>query len=282
MMSSGTSMAPQDPSAAGSRSRAARPVEELRADGYPISRRYLRPAAGWLARRLAASPVRPVHLTLCGLALGAAAAAVLLLRPEGAPLAAVLVLAAWFFDRADGQLARLQGTASAWGAWLDGNVDELLDVAWHVALAAALAMQTASMGPWLLLVAFLAGKYLFMHGLMTEESTSRPAPLPGPCRRGWLHAVYHFPGNADFRVHLLAAALVTGWLTTELAIVAGYYNLRWIIRYGLVARRLGVGTDAGAAGQTDRHGTKPGGRAPVRRSRLPSSARQEPCKPRRP
>ena len=28
-------------------------------------------------------------------------------------------------------------------------------------------------------------------------------------------------------------------LSAELAIVAAYYNLRWIVRYALVARRLG-------------------------------------------
>jgi hypothetical protein len=38
---------------------------------------------------------------------------------------------------------------------------------------------------------------------------------------------------------VLLAALCTGWLTAELALVALYYNLRWIVRYALVARRLG-------------------------------------------
>ena len=45
--------------------------------------------------------------------------------------------------------------------------------------------------------------------------------------------------HADVRVHLLIVALAGGWLVAELALVAGYYNLRWIVRYGLVARRLG-------------------------------------------
>ena len=56
---------------------------------------------------------------------------------------------------------------------------------------------------------------------------------------GWLRAAYHTPGNADVRVHLLAVAWLTGWLGAELAVVAVYYNLRWIARYVLVARRLG-------------------------------------------
>jgi len=222
--------------------------EGLRARRYPISRWYLRPAAGWLAAVLTPTRVRPVHLTAFGFAVGCVGVVVLMWRPELSPLAAAFVLAAWFFDRADGQLARRQKTVSAWGAWLDANVDEALDVAAHVALAAAGASRTASSAPWLLLVAFLAGKYLFMHGLASEEHVAgetlvSPEKGPGAGRASpggrLLYAIYHLPANADVRVHLLAAALVTGWFSAELAVVAAYYNVRWIARYVLVVRRLG-------------------------------------------
>jgi len=199
-----------------------------------------------LAAVLTPTRVRPTHLTLCGLAVGAIAAAVLVGAPHLAPVAGALVLAAWLFDRADGQLARRQNTVTAWGAWLDANVDELLDVGLHGAVAAAAAWQTASGMPWLLLGAFLAGKYLFMHGIATEEqmpgqscAESDADPRAASRLTRILHAAYHLPGNADVRVHLLAAALLTGWLSAELAIVACYYNVRWIVRYVLVARRLG-------------------------------------------
>ncbi len=207
---------------------------------YPISRWYLRPAATWLAAALAPTAVRPVHLTACGLTAAAAATAVLVWRPQAMPLAALLVLTYWFFDRADGQLARRQQTVSAWGAWLDGNVDELADVALHVAAAAVVAAQVAAPWPWWLLIAFLAGKYLLMYGLALEEK--RDAALfseKGSVPFFWLRRAYHLPGNADVRVHLLVLALATGYLAAELALVAVYYNLRWLIRYALVARRLG-------------------------------------------
>ena len=229
--------------------------ESLRARRYPISRWYLRPLAGRLAHALAPTRVRPVHLTACGLLAGTAAAAILYARPGLAPISGVLILAWWFFDRTDGQLARLQGTVSAWGAWFDANADELVDVTIHVAMAsAAVASATAASAPasgqtaspvaWGLLVAFLLGKYLFMHGLWTEEQTAdgsgtRAATCGRSGRIGWLRALYHLPGNADVRVHLLAAALLTGWLTAELAVVAVYYNVRWMARYVLVARREG-------------------------------------------
>ena len=243
---------------------------------YPISRWYLRPAAAWLAARLAPTPVRPGHLTACGLLAAAAATAVLVWRPQAMPLAALLVLVYWFFDRADGQLARRQQSVSAWGAWLDANVDELVDVVLHVATAALIAAQLAAPWPWWLLVAFLTGKYLLMYGLAMEEHAAATAdPLSSsklwervagversepPDARisggslaldpghpaggrgeagGWLRRAYHLPGNADVRTHLLVLALATGYLAVELVWVAVYYNLRWLLRYALVARRLG-------------------------------------------
>jgi len=215
---------------------------------YPISRWYLRPAAAWLAARLAPTPVRPVHLTACGLAAAAGATAVLVWRPQAMPLAALLVLVYWFFDRADGQLARRQQTVSAWGAWLDANVDELVDLALHVAAAALIAAQLAAIWPWCLLAAFLSGKYLLIYGLAMEEhaaatqgrSGNGPSPASGRGEPGgWLRRAYHLPGNADVRTHLLVLALATGYLAVELAWVAAYYNLRWFLRYALVARRLG-------------------------------------------
>jgi phosphatidylglycerophosphate synthase len=187
-----------------------------------------------------------VHLTFCGVLAAAGATAILVWQPQAMPLAAVLVLAYWFFDRADGLLARRQQTVSAWGAWLDANVDELADVVLHVAAAAVVAARVAAPWPWWLLVAFLAGKYLLMYGLtMEEHNNAEDAALSS--EKGsvpfsswpWVRRAYHLPGNADVRVHLLVVALATGYLAVELAVVAVYYNLRWLVRYGLVARRLG-------------------------------------------
>jgi phosphatidylglycerophosphate synthase len=221
-------------------------AEEARRDvRYPLSRWYLRPAAGWLAAALATSPVRPNWLSVAGLLSAAAGAWLLVWRPELGPCAALLVLVAWFFDRCDGRLARLQGTASPLGAWIDANIDELEDVGLHVAVAAAASVQWAAAWPWGLLIAFLMGKYLLMYGLAAEEGfLSRPAAAERtaaaePAPSGWLATAYHLPGNADVRVHLLVACMACGWLVAELALVAAYYNFRWLVRYALVARRWG-------------------------------------------
>ena len=230
-------------------------LEQGRAANYPLSRFWLRPLAGRFAGLLAPSVVRPWHLSLCGLLAAGAAAAVLMTAPvSGAPMAASLVLLAWFFDRADGQLARRQQTVSRLGAWLDANLDELIDIGLHLAVAAAAASQ-GSRWAWPCLVAFLAGKYLLMYGLLLDDAC-RNSPANDqsvgnglravPERHGgrslqmiMLKALYHLPANADLRVHLLAVAIAGNWLTAELAIVAAYYNLRWLARYGLMIARQG-------------------------------------------
>lgn len=212
---------------------------------YPISRWYVRPIAGRAAHWLSETRVRPSWLTASGAVLAAGAVGILCIHPNLPFLAAIPVWLAWFCDRADGMLARQQGTASAWGAWFDANVDELVDLALQVAVAVALLQQGYVSWPWVLLVAFLTGKYLFMYGLAVEESDKsvneiargQAPPLNGVGKV--LRDVYHLPGNCDVRVHWLMAMLLLDQLALELAAVAFYYNLRWIVRYAILWRRLG-------------------------------------------
>ncbi len=214
----------------------------VRSRTFPLSQWYVVPVARQIAAWLQPTRVRPTHVTLAGLGLGLSAAGLLFMYPTAGTAAAVLVLAAWLMDRTDGLLARAQNTASPFGAWLDANIDELHEVAWHTAAASAAAARSGSQLPWFLLIAFLVGKYLFMTGLAEERglapAASDPAKRASEDRGGWLRAAYHLPGNADLRLHLLVAALAFGFMTAELTFVAVYYNLRWMARYGLTARRL--------------------------------------------
>jgi phosphatidylglycerophosphate synthase len=214
--------------------------ERRRAQNYPLSRWYLRPAAQIAASWLDRAGARPLHLTLLGLAIALGAGIGLLAAPARHAWWALLVLAAWFCDRADGLLARRQRAQTARGAWLDANIDELIDLGLHAALAAAAARVHSSPLPYGLLIAFLAGKYLFMYGLQTDESHGAGDRAPSWDRLSWGRWLYHLPANADVRVHLLAAALLTGCFATELALLALYYNLRWLLRYPIVYRRLGA------------------------------------------
>jgi phosphatidylglycerophosphate synthase len=218
--------------------------ESIRAASYPLSRWYLRPAAGWLAVRLASTRVRPWHLSVGGLLSAGVAAVAIATGGVWSMLSAALVLLAWFFDRADGLLARRQGTTSPRGAWLDANIDELTDVGLHMATAWAAYVATSSAWPVVLLIGFLGGKHLLMHGLATEPQRARAAAEQhGPIitranRMGIWRRLYHLPANADVRLHMLVVAVASGWLTTELAFVAAYYSLRALARFGLVCHRL--------------------------------------------
>lgn len=218
---------------------------------YPVSSWYLLPLVRRLATILAPTRLRPWHLTAGGLIAASAAATVMVTAPAAAWWVAGLVWMAWFCDRADGQLARAQGTASRLGAWLDANVDELVDMLLHVAIAIAAVEQASSGWPAVALVGFVAGKYLFMYGLMTEEhfggcpdgaaaarSETVEPTIPLPQRWDLLRTLYHAPANADLRVHLVLAGILGGWAVAELVLIGVYYNLRWSIRYVLVARRL--------------------------------------------
>jgi hypothetical protein len=124
------------------------------------------------------------------------------------------------------------GASDRCGAWLDANTDEIVDLGLQLSVATAAARMSGSNWPWIWLVLFLLGKYLLMHGLSCErDDTASTLAVDVETHPSWLRRLYHLPGNADVRVHLLAAALLSGWLTEELAFVALYYNLRWLVRY---------------------------------------------------
>ncbi|MCE9606264.1 MAG: CDP-alcohol phosphatidyltransferase family protein [Planctomycetia bacterium] len=224
--------------------------EARRAVNYPLARWYSRPAAALFSKGLAETRVRPWHLTLLGLICACSAAACLLASPTYGLVAAILVLVAWFFDRADGILARRQARATPLGAWLDANVDEAVDLGLHVCMAVCAANATQSQWPWVCLIGFLFGKYLLMYGLAAGETLFGPTQLADttaadasnqaadahPQAMSWPRYLYHLPANADVRIHLTAAALATGYLTAELALIACYYNARWIARFFLLTR----------------------------------------------
>jgi hypothetical protein len=107
-----------------------------------------------------------------------------------------------------------------------------------LAFAAAQAGATWS---WHFFAAFLFGKYLLMYGLLVDQGREerRPtvAPMQEPSMLSLARRLYHLPANADVRIHLLLAAMLTGQFVLELALVAIYYNFRWLARHALLARR---------------------------------------------
>lgn len=249
--------------------------EARRERRHPISRWYLLPALNRIAGIAAKTAMRPWQVTVAGLVCILAAVAILVAGWTPTWCAAALVWLAWCCDRVDGKLARWQGTATPQGAWLDANVDELSDLAIHAAMAwaasaaafaaAADALRPADLlpiaWPWLLVSAFFAGKYLLFYGqheACEPQHSSADEPASGGNARlhpagNWLRLLYHLPGNADIRWHIVVIALAGGWLEAALLYAACYFNVRWILR---AVKRLSL-ADAPRAAREPSHITQP-------------------------
>jgi hypothetical protein len=211
-------------------------TELARRQSYqPLGRYWALWPAKLLARSLVPTRIRPNALTLtaCGLMLTAAGLVAFGRFDDWAGYGAAVALAvALVLDTADGHLARLQGTASAFGRWLDSVLDELADSMLHAGIAWS-AFEATGQAVWLVLgMAYLAGKQLFHHAnnewdsIRTPAKAAPPAPLgageaPGPAAR-----IIRGLGHADFRWHIWIALAALGWLQAELIMFSLYYPAR--------------------------------------------------------
>ncbi len=223
----------------------------------PLGRFWAFSLAEKLAATLEGTGVRPNHLTLAAAALMLAAAVIVACGGAGylPSIATALALAAALvLDTADGRLARLQGTSSAFGRWLDHVLDELADVALHAAIAWSV-FQSSRQPYWLAIgMLYLGGKYVFMiqsltglefAGEMKWEGKSKGdgevalGPNAGRFRSeqcaALLSAAARAPrklvaaaGHADLRWHLWIVLALLGRLDLALVVYAVYFPLRAI------------------------------------------------------
>jgi phosphatidylglycerophosphate synthase len=210
----------------------------------PLGKYWAFPLARRLAKRLCPTSVRPNALTLAAATLMLSAAALVALVPDSVlnrvAYASFLALAL-VLDTADGRLARLQGTSSALGRWLDQVLDELADMALHGAIAWAAYLRDRQ-ALWLVVgIIYASGKYLFViQSLLGDElERSNPigtAPAASPVlepvfrrgRRGLaaLAAAVRLMGHADLRWHLWIVLALVGRLDWALALYAAYFPAR--------------------------------------------------------
>lgn len=221
----------------------------------PLGRFWALEPARMLARKLVPTPVRPNMVTLTATFVFLSGTACVAWGGEsiGWQIAAGWALAlALILDTADGHLARLQGTASSFGRWLDSNLDELCDMALHAAIGWSCFLYDAWTGWLLLAMAYAMGKYLFMVGHEPEAESSIPAPmgLKGDSSKaqlskagsGEVHRLkqlVRLAGHADLRWHLWIALALVGRL--ELALIG--YTLYFPIR--ALARGISKGVKLG-------------------------------------
>jgi phosphatidylglycerophosphate synthase len=117
--------------------------------------------------------------------------AVLVLFDPSVPVAVavtVLLQLAFAFDSADGQLARLTGTGSVAGEWLDHVVDAARLLTLHLGVAVCLALRTGVDSAWLLLpLAFAGVASVRFFAQILAEQLDRSAVAPSSAQgRGWI------------------------------------------------------------------------------------------------
>lgn len=209
--------------------------ELLRRSSYqPLGRFWAFAPARSLARALAPTFIRPNLVTLASAGSMFLACALVAFGPSHwlAQLAAASALAlGLILDTADGHLARLQGTASAFGRWLDAFLDETADLALHAAIAWSCFTRFASPA-WLLLgMLYVSARYLFLSSSILAQNTALDTPettpaLPSPRPLDRVRSLVAFLGHADLRWHLWIILAALGRLEIALIAYTAYFTLR--------------------------------------------------------
>lgn len=166
-------------------------------------RRYSRPAVRAVVRVLARTPVTPNAITVFGLVVTAAAAYVI--ATGGLFWGGVILLAGSALDALDGELARMTGRVSVFGAFLDSSIDR----AQEGLLFMGLALYYHSVpNAWGVALSFLAliGSY------MVSYTRARAEGLGFKGEFGFM--------SRPIRIILLGAALLAGWPTPVLGLIA--------------------------------------------------------------
>jgi CDP-diacylglycerol--glycerol-3-phosphate 3-phosphatidyltransferase len=137
--------------------------------------------------------------------------------------AGVLILAGGFFDLVDGVIARHQGTASTFGAFLDSTLDRLVDMG----ILLGIVMHYAGTGePGLVL---LAG-YALVATVLVSYAKAR-AELFVPVLEGGLL-------ERGERIGLLAAGAILGFMVPALWVVAVGATITVVQRFSLAYREM--------------------------------------------
>jgi phosphatidylglycerophosphate synthase len=218
--------------------------ELLRRRSYqPIGRFWAFAPAHFLAQQLKHTLVRPNAVTLAAAACVVIAAALVGFAATSAAVsvtASIFLAAGLVLDTADGHLARIQGTASPFGRWLDATLDETCDMLLHAAIAWG-AYQASADVSWLVLgMLYAMGKLAFFTATVpTTEERPGLAAVERPLRKVPLvlaiQSAVRLLGHADIRWHLWIVCAATGRLRYELIAFTAYYPIRLAL---LTARKV--------------------------------------------
>jgi phosphatidylglycerophosphate synthase len=217
---------------------------ERRTSYQPLGSYWAWPLARGFARALRPTPIRPNAVTLAAAACMLAAAWFVAAAGDTAiaRLATASLLAlALVLDTADGHLARLQGTASAFGRWLDAVLDELCDAVLHGAIGWSMYVQSRNPAWLVAAIAYVAGKYLFVISCqnMPRDDARSASPDGARDRRAKMRSIVRLLGHADVRWHAWIVLAALGRMELALLAYVAYFPARvmasaarWMLRHG--------------------------------------------------
>lgn len=190
-----------------------------------LSQRVVTPGLLWLAPGITANQVTLIAFTV---ALAAAAALAL-----GAPLlGAVLVQLSSVLDGSDGEVARLKGTGSRYGGYLDASLDRVADGA--ILIAATVFLLYAPALSWVPAGAVVAvvGAALVGHLMVSYTSAKGAVDLD----HDYGGALLASGRGRDLRLLLVTiAAAVAQWWAPALLVVAAVIA---VLTWGIVVERM--------------------------------------------
>jgi len=106
---------------------------------------------GWIVRMLYPTPVTPNQITFLSLVFGLLAAGFYVSgRPDALLWGAVFLYGKVVLDNVDGNLARVRGTSSRFGRFLDSIADFLVTVLVYLGISFYLVQETGDSGFWFL------------------------------------------------------------------------------------------------------------------------------------
>jgi CDP-diacylglycerol---glycerol-3-phosphate 3-phosphatidyltransferase len=136
--------------------------------------------------------------------------------------AGLLFLLASSFDIIDGAIARSQGTARRFGAFLDSTIDRYSEMLVFVGLLLYFYYHQPGASPMVYVLIFIASQ----GSLLTSYVRARAEALQFDGRGGLIER----PG----RVLLLTFAMISGWLTSCLIVLAILTHISALQRFWLV------------------------------------------------
>ena len=179
-------------------------------DGF-VSRWINRPLSTRLSKHLVQTQITPNQITVISFLISLLGAAFLFLGTYGAGvLGGVLIQAGSVLDGCDGEVARLRGTATPRGGWLDTILDRYADLAVTLAIVAAYARQFPGSLPWI--TGMVAATGFILVSYVTKEFALRH-------RTDYPHDFLGRVKHRDLRMLSLAAGAVVGFAFEALMVV---------------------------------------------------------------